>query len=107
MWPFRLSNKWTMKQKAHRRLCRQEEEREYRAMERLINFYETAQELKMTRVATTPYASPNQEQEDPFSQAPEALPSDDVDEFTNNSDPKGDACCYEARCPCHSNQQGE
>ena len=101
MWPFRLNNKWTQKQKAHRRLCRQEEAE----MERLINFFDervkTTQEQKMTRVATTPYASSNQEQEDPFSQAPEALPADDVDEFTNNSDPKGDACCFEPKCPCH------
>lgn len=107
MWPFRI-NKWSRKQKAHRRLCRQEERDLLFLATLMFNPpVKTAQEALMTRVATTPYTSPNQEQEDPFSQAPEALPSDDVDEFTNNSDPKGDACCYEARCPCHSNQQGE
>ena len=102
MWPFRL-NKWTKKQKQHRLLCRQEEAE----MERLINFWDervkTAQEQKMTRVAT-PVPTPSQEtQEEPFS----CDLGDVSDEFENNSDPKGDACCVEPRCPCHSNQQGE
>lgn len=97
MWPFRLNSKWNKRQKEHRRLCRQEEAE----MERLINFFDervkTAQELKMSRVATTP-ATPSQKDADaPF----EGLADDSIDEFENNSDPKGDACCYEPKCPCH------
>ena len=105
MWPFRI-NKWSRKQKAHRRLCRQEEAE----MERLINFFDervkTAQEQKMTSVATTPSTTPNQDADGPFEGLGGASYSD-AQEFEQNSDPKGDACCYEPRCPCHSNQQGE
>ena len=102
MWPFRI-NKWSRKQKAHRRLCRQEEVE----MERLINFFDervkTAQEQKMTRAATTPSTTLQQDDVRPMDE-PQAYCGEPLDEFTDNADPKGDACCLEPRCPCHSTQ---
>lgn len=110
MWPFKV-NKWSLKQKMHRRLCRQEEQE----LERLVNTMwpsiKTTQERFMTRVATHVPTPPQEDRDGPF----EGLGDDVVNEFENNGDPKGDACCVkvqeqqcsEPRCPCHANQPEE
>ena len=82
MWPFRKG--WSKKQKQHQRLCRQEEAE----LERLINWMSMpSQEPLMNQPATTVPTN---------DQSSNVGPSDGLpDEFTDNADPKGDACCYQ------------
>lgn len=55
----------------------------------------------MTRVATHVPTDPDEPQEDPSAGLLEALEN----EFVDNADPKGDACCYEPKCPCHGSDE--
>lgn len=57
----------------------------------------------MTRVATTPSTDPDEALVGPSDGLPEELLN--LDEFSDNADPKGDACCYEPRCPCHGSDE--
>lgn len=107
---LKRSGKWSKRQKEHRRLCRLED----KELEHLANWMhledremlnsshphrhvKTTQEPKMTRVATHVPTDPDSS----ILEAPEGLP----DEFTDNADPKGDACCYEPKCPCHGGDE--
>lgn len=88
--------KWTEKQRKFRRDCREEE----KEVERMINFMEMnvesikrAKAIREAAEARVAAIDPDQ----PRVEALEGLP----DEFTGNADPKGDACCYEPKCPCH------
>lgn len=57
----------------------------------------------MTRVATHVPTDPDSS----ILEAPEGLPDEllNLDEFSDNADPKGDACCYEPKCPCHGGDE--
>lgn len=98
MWPFRKG--WTKHQKNFRRLCREEE----KEVERMINFMEmnveTVKKAKaalLTKQATSVPTDPDAPKEGASTGLPEVL----VNEFVGSGDPKGDACCYEPKCPCH------